>query len=149
MNLPEGLTGFSPTKSSRKKSQQFVCVHMRLPAPLNPKKIQPGWLIKLQNKSFDFSLGMCEVDQNPNLKFVIHNPITVILSLIRNPYSLPLFHFRHFSSLIILGTPPQKEAASPRFINSHSEFIYVFMGVPYIFLAWISQIPLNEKSAEI
>jgi hypothetical protein len=41
---------------------------MRLPAPLNPKKIQPGWLIKLQNKSFDFSLGMCEVDQKSYLK---------------------------------------------------------------------------------
>jgi hypothetical protein len=33
----------------------------------------------------------------------------------------------NFSSLIILGTPPQKEAAAPRFINSHSEFIYAFM----------------------
>jgi hypothetical protein len=81
MNLPEGLTGFSPTKSSRKKSQQSVCVHMRLPAPLNPKKIQPGWLIKLQNKSFDFSLGMCEVDQKPNHKSAIKNPITCNLYL--------------------------------------------------------------------
>jgi hypothetical protein len=56
MNLPEGLTGFSPTKSSRKKSQQSVCVRVCL------------WLIKLQNKSFDFSLGMFEVDQKSYLK---------------------------------------------------------------------------------
>ena len=36
---------------------------------------------KLQNKSFDFSLGMCEVDQKPNLKSVIHNSITSNLYL--------------------------------------------------------------------
>jgi hypothetical protein len=67
---------------------------------------------------------------HPQLKALSY--LTLNPNLVHNPY--PHFHFSHFSSLIILGTPPQKEASSPRFINSHSEFIYVFMGVPHILL---------------